>query len=76
MTVVQVIAALLAAIVIPPLGLSLAERNVVWIIVTSVLFVAAQTCFWIFFALPGLALWVGTIGISIVLILLPLERKA
>ncbi len=75
MTVLKALAAMVATVIIPPLGLKLAQRRLILVLSSFVLFVMSQVLFWGFLALPGVLLWLVTIGLSLLLVVLPVGKR-
>lgn len=75
MTVLKALAAMVATVIIPPLGLWLAQRRLILVLSSFVLFVMSQVLFWGFLALTGVLLWLVTIGLSLLLVVLPVGKR-
>lgn len=75
MTVLKALSTMVATLIIPPLGLWVAQRRVVLVLSSLVLFAMSQVLFWGFLALPGILLWLVSIGLSLLLVVLPVGKR-
>lgn len=76
----RLLAALVLAIIMPPVGLWM-RRSIDWaFVVGAVLFAGSQIIFWFLYAVPGLGLWLLAIGFGLLFTLIrprgKLEKRA